>query len=143
MQHTAGPGVRGRATEYTLSAVETRQVENWSKYWVLHKIWRANIFSGREYQLQYLHPLQPVQQSWTEFTPQMQISFIMASYLFPNNQCFFIHTSCKISNVRFALYIWTTWKKELKCSPHAPSSDYTRKLTNELSVRGKDACGSA
>ena len=49
---------------YTLSAVETRQVENWSKYWVLHKIWRANIFSGREYQLQDLHPLQPPVRDW-------------------------------------------------------------------------------
>ena len=49
---------------YTLSAVETRQVENWSKYWVLHKIWRANIFSGREYQLQDLHPLHPAVRDW-------------------------------------------------------------------------------
>ena len=90
----------------------------------------------------YIHSSQ---QSWTEFT-QMQNSFIiMASYIFlPNNQSSFIlyiSTSCKFSNARFALYSWTTWKKELKCSPHALSSDYTCKLTNELSVRGEDACG--
>ena len=61
MHHTDGHGYPG---PYTLSAVETRQVENWSKYWVLHKIWRANIFSGREYQLQDLHPLHPAVRDW-------------------------------------------------------------------------------
>ena len=58
----------------------------------------------------YIHSSQ---QSGTEFT-QMQISFIMSSYLFANNQCSFIHTSCKIRNAMFALYLdnlQTCWRK--------------------------------
>ena len=56
----------------------------------------------------YIHSSQ---QSGTEFT-QMQISFIMSSL----SQCSFIHTSCKIRNAMFALYLdnlQTCWRKNL------------------------------